>query len=213
MSCEPFVDLTRRPEASCLDLQLSIAGELGRADAVSVHAVLDDLARPLFDVAGSDLQARANALLGVMARDQGFGADEIGDHDDLLLPTVLQTRRGHPLMIAIIGCEVARRAGFASGVYSSRTRWFIGLEQSGRLLMLDAGLRDGSGRPAQVIAHCRHELAYCTLTGLSRSFADRGRLQSAVRATRLKLALPLGEQLQAQVRRDLDALLRRPPRS
>lgn len=206
MTCMPFAALTRCPGISCLELQLAIAGEFGCADTVATHGLLDDLARGLFDVADSPPEIQANALLGLMTGDMRFTAHTDGERDDLLVPRVLQTRRGHPLTLAIIACELARRAGISTGVYSSPARWFIGLQTEQQLLLLDAGLIDGSGRPPLVIAHCRHELAFCTLTGLSRSLEDHGQLQAARRATRLKLALPLADQVRAEVQRALDAL-------
>jgi len=204
----PFADLTRCPGVSCLDLQLAIAGEFGRADAVATHGLLDDHARALFDVADSRPDVQAKALLAVMTGDMRFRARSHGEPRDLLLPSVLQTRRGHPLTLAIVARELATRAGIRAGVYSSRTRWFIGLRTDEQLLLLllDTGLIEGSGRPAQVIGHCHHELAYCTLTGLGRSLADHGQLQAARRASRLKLALPIADDLRAEVQRELDAL-------
>lgn len=208
MSGVPFGDVASRAGASCLDLQLAIAGEFGPADAARTHGLLDDHARTLFGLAGSAPEEQANALGTLMACAMGLRARIVADPDDLLLPTALRSRRGHPLMLAIIGQQLATRAGIATGVYSSRTRWFIGLQTGGQLLLLDAALRDGSGRPARVLAHCAHDLAYCALTGLSRSLAECGQLLSARRATRLKLALPIAGHLRREVQRELDALER-----
>lgn len=206
----PFADLLRRSCLSRLDLQLAIAGEFGRADAVATHGLLDDHARALFALPGRDPETQALALMRVMTSDLRFAA-RAGEPGDLLLPQVLRTRRGHPLTLAIIACELALRAGIGAGVYSSQTRWFVGLRGERQLLLLDAALAGDDHAPAQVLAHCPHELAYCTLTGLSRGFADRDELPAARRAATLKLALPLGDGIRAEVQRELDALAR-PPR-
>lgn len=206
MSGVPFSDLVVAGEgASCLDLQLAIAGEFGPADAVVTQGLLDNRARALFGLAACGPEEQANALGTLLTREMGLRACIGADPGDLLLPGALQSGRGHPLMLAIIAQQLATRAGITTGVYSSRTRWFIGLKNNGQLLLLDAAL-DGSGRPPHVLAHCRHDLAYCALTGLSRSFASSGQPLSARRATRLKLALPIGDHLRREVQRELDAL-------
>lgn len=210
MSATPFADLTGREDATCLDLQLAIAAEFARADTVATHGLLDDLARALFTVANSHPSAQAPALLRLMSRDLHFIAGDAGEPGDLLLPMVLQTRRGHPLMLAIVACELALRAGIPAAVYSSRTRWFIGLPTTEHLLLLDADLHHDVRPPAEVLAHCRHELAFCALTGLSRALHRRGQLQAARRATTLKLALPICAQLRAEVQRELNAPTRPP---
>ena len=53
-----------------------------------------------------------------------------------------------------------------SGPLSARRprRWYLSVPGGERILLLDAGLGDGGDPPAEVLAHCRHELADCTLT-------------------------------------------------
>lgn len=208
MSGVPFADVVARENTSGLDLQLAIAGEFGPADAVATHGLLDDHARALFGAAAAPPEEQANALGRLMTRDMGLRSRTGGGPEDLLLPRALQRGRGHPLTLAIVGQLLATRAGITTGVYSSRTSWFVGLQTGGQLLLLDASLRDDCGRPPQVLGHCRHDLAYCTLTGLSRSFAGDGQSLSARRATLLKLALPIADHLRVEVHRELAALER-----
>lgn len=207
MSAVPFTDLVAQEDASCLDLQLAIAGEFGPADTVATHGLLDDRSRALFGVAGCPPEEQADALRTLMTRDMRLRARTGSDPGDLLLPTAVHAGRAHPLMLAIIGQQLAMRAGITTAVYSSRTRWFIGLLTDRQLLLVDAALRD-SGRPPHVLAHCRHDLAYCALTGLSRSFADSGQSPKALRAARLRLALPIADHLRQEAQRELDALQR-----
>lgn len=206
VSAAAATELAPCVSGSAADLQLAIAAEFGRADAVATHGLLDDLARPLFGLASRPAETQAEALLALVADDLGFEARGGGGPPDLLLPCVLRTRVAHPLMLAIVASELARRAGIAVTVCSSSTRWYVGVPGDEQMLLLDTDLGDGGRPPEKVLAHCRHELAYCTLTGLSRSFAGRGRLQAARRATRMKLALPLADELRADACRELDAL-------
>jgi hypothetical protein len=205
MTCEPFADRAACSTTSSIDLQLAIAGEFGPEDAVATHGLLDDFALALFGMAGSEPHAQADRLMRLMARELHFAVHG-DDPEQLLLPRVVATRRGHPLMLAIVASELAQRAGIAVTVYSSPERWFVGFDAGDHVLLLDAALADSPQAPTQVRAHCRHELAYWTLTAISRGFVGRGQLVHARRATRLKLALPIGDALRAEVGRELDAL-------
>src|SRR6185312_646062 len=111
----------------------------------------------------------------------------------LLLPRVVTSRRGHPLMLAIVARELAQRAGIAAAVFSSPTRWFVGLQADDHLLLLDASLTDADQAPLEVRPHCRHELACCALTGLSHSYASIGEPELARHASWLKRRLPIAD--------------------
>jgi hypothetical protein len=206
MSCDPFDDRASCARESGVELLLAIAGEFGPADAATTQRRLDDFALPLFGLADEDAGEQAAALLALMAVELRFVACAGDDPRQLLLPHVVDSRRGHPLMLAVVGREIARRAGVGAAVFSSPQRWFVGLQADEHLLLLDASLRDADQAPIQVRPHCRHELACCALTGLSRSFASHGRLDEARRAARRKLTLPIADGLRSQVRRELEAL-------
>jgi hypothetical protein len=206
MSCDPSDDRAACCGTSSVELLLAIAGEFGAGEAAATQRLLDDLALPLFGLAASDAQTQAQQLLRVMRHEHGFAAAG-GDHPGhLLLPRVVVTRRGHPLMLAIVACELAQRAGITAGVFSSPRRWFVGLQADDHLLLLDASLADADQAPLEVRPHCRHELACCALTGLSRSYARSGQPELARHAAWLKLTLPIADASRAQVRREIDAL-------
>jgi hypothetical protein len=213
MSCDPFDDRASCARESGVELLLAIAGEFGAADAAATQRLLDDFALALFGFADEDAGEQAAALLRLMTADLRFAACDGDEPEQLLLPAVVQSRRGHPLMLAVVGREIARRAGIGAAVFSSPRRWFVGLQADDHLLLLDASLRDAAQAPIQVRPHCRHELACCALTGLSRSFARRGRLDEARRAATRKLTLPIADGLRSQVRRELQALDRAQARS
>jgi hypothetical protein len=96
-------------------------------------------------------------------------------------------------MLAIVARELAQRAGIAAAVLSSPKRWFVGLQADDHLLLLDASLLDGDHAPLEVRPNCRHELACCALTGLSRSYAAIGKPELARHASWLKLTLPIAD--------------------
>lgn len=206
MTRDPFADRAACSSTSCIDLQLAIAAAFGPEDAMATHELLDEFALALFGMASSDPEAQANSLLWLMAGQLRFTGHVSDDPEQQLLPRVVATRCGHPLMLAIVASELARRAGIAVTVYSSPDRWFVGFDAGDHVLLLDASLAHVPPAPSQVRAHCRHDLAYVTLSAISRGFAARGQLAHARRATRLKLALPIGDALRARVGRELDAL-------
>lgn len=187
-----FAELAASPCPPAADLLISLAAEFETVNAAAVQAELDDAARTLFGIARLPAIEQAQRLAVALAG--GLALEPVADDPGgLLIHRVLATRRGHPAMVASIGAELAVRAGTAARVYSSLTRWFIGIgggEQG--VLLIDARLGDASGRvPGQVRGYCSHELAFCVLTGLSQRYhAQRMRIR-AQRAERLRRALPV----------------------
>jgi hypothetical protein len=168
---------------------------------------LDDGARRLFGLAELDGYGQAQRLAEVLDRELGLRAVDEGDPAELLLDRILKNRRGHPGVLSVVGYELARRAGLAGGVYSSPTRWFIGLRADDTLMLLDAHRGFGwPDTPMRVRAHCAHEVAFCLLSGLTRRFARQGAADEARHAARLRLALPIDERLHRLVRAELSAL-------
>jgi hypothetical protein len=206
MSRDPLADHASCQQTSAVELLLAIAGEFGVSNSAATQRLLDDLALPLFGAASHDAGAQAARLLRVMAHEHGFVAAAGDDPGHLLLPRVVVTRRGHPLMLAVVAREIAHRAGIAAGVFSSPKRWFVGLRADDHLLLLDASLLDADQAPLQVRPHCRHELACCALTGLNRSYAGRGEPELARHAAWLKRALPIADASRGDARREFDAL-------
>ena len=129
---------------------------------------LDQLARLLFG-AGPGGRERAGALAELLI--ERFRPDPVLV-DGLWLDRVLDSGRGHPVMLAAVATEAARRAGWSAMVCSSRQAWFAGLVEDGVLWLVDpTGEASGSAAPKTVRRHCAHELAFIVLTGLAERFA------------------------------------------
>ena len=105
------------------DLLLALAAEFRDVDAAAADARLDELALPLFGLAGGDLRAAAARLATLLDTDPGFDADR-ASVAGLWLDSVLEARAGHPLVLAALTAEVGRRAGLPTHVLSAPTGWY-----------------------------------------------------------------------------------------
>ena len=131
---------------------------------------LDQLALPLFG-AGEGGRERAGALAELLTFDFRTESKAV---DGLWLDEVLDSRRGHPVLLAAIGTELGRRSGWEIMVCSSPTGWYAGLHVDGVLWLVDPTGRAsgdrGAGADSVVRRHCAHEVAFVVLTGLAERF-------------------------------------------
>ena len=201
-----FTELADGPCTGADELLLSLAAEFWPVDAAEARARLDDESRRLFgaaELAPADLAHRVGEVL---EHELGIVAEQGDDPQLLRLDRLLQRRRGHPLVIAALGAELLRRAGIASAVCSSPTRWFVAIRDPHRTVLLDARLSAHEDPcPSRVRRHCAHEVAFCVLTGLAERFARADRRSPARLALALRLALPVDEAVRIALQRDLDA--------
>ena len=102
---------------------VAVAGAFRPCDDAAVDRELDALALPLFGLEGEPEKV-GPALAELFAR--RFEAD-LWPLDGLWIDHVLAGGVGHPLVLAAIGAEVARRAGAPAVVCSSRGTWYAGL--------------------------------------------------------------------------------------
>jgi regulator of sirC expression with transglutaminase-like and TPR domain len=172
------------------DLLLALAAEFRDVDAAAADARLDELALPLFGLAGGDLRTTAGRLANVLDMEPGFDADRTSIAA-LWLDHVLDTRRGHPLILAALAAEVGRRAGLTVHVLSAPTGWYAGLADGERLWLVDATMDGRRADPWSLRPHCAHELAFAALIGLSDRFERAGDTRRAGRAALLRSRLPL----------------------
>ncbi len=87
-------------------------------DAESLIESLDDAARPLFRLARASLRAQTKALADVMTNRLGLRVNDRG-YRSLLLGSALSGRSAQPLLLAMVGHELTRRAGLSSLVAGS----------------------------------------------------------------------------------------------
>jgi hypothetical protein len=203
-----FADLARSPYATSVDLLAALAGEFAPVDAGAVHSQLDNDARALFGLATLDPSpaTRAQRVRDVMHDTLGYRSDARDDPRGVLLPSVLQRRRGHPLAIAAVAAALVERAGDHAIVCSSPRHWLVAIGDPGEMSVLDATFAPPPpSAPPQLRAHCAHQLAYGSLTALATCFATMRRHDEAQRASRLRLTLPLDGVLRATVQAQIDA--------
>lgn len=172
------------------DLMLALAAEFRTVDTDAVDERLDELALPLFGLAGGDLRVAAARLADVLDTDPGFDADRTSVAG-LWFDTALEARAGHPLVLACVTAEIGRRAGLQVNVLSAPTGWYAGLADGERLWLVDATMNGRKADPWSLRRHCTHELAFAALLGLSDRFERLGDVERAGHATLLRSRLPL----------------------
>jgi hypothetical protein len=174
------------------DLLLALAAEFRDVDSGAAGSRLDELALPLFGLAGGDLRAAACRLAAMLDTEPGFDTDRVSV-DGLWLDSALETRTGHPLVLAALAAEVGRRAGLPVHVLSAPVGWYAGLADGERLWLVDATMDGRRAHPWSLRRHCAHELAFAALLGLSERFERLGDTRRASRAALLRSRLPLLE--------------------
>ena len=173
------------------DLLLALAAEFHDVDPAAADTRLDELALPLFGLAGGDHRTAAGRLADVLDSEPGFDADRTSvsalwlDHvlrDALRPPADPRRARGR-----------GRAAGRASTVHvlSAPTGWYAGLADGERLWLVDATMDGRRADPWSLRPHCAHELAFAALMGLSDRFERAGDTRQAGRAALLRSRLPL----------------------
>src|SRR3954468_152129 len=172
------------------DLMLALAAEFHDVDTDAADCRLDELALPLFGLAGGDHRVAAARLANVLDTDPGFDADR-SSVAGLWLDAALEARAGHPLVLAAIAAEVGRRAGPAAPRLSAPTGWYAGLADGERLWLIDTTMDGRRADPWSLRRHCAHELAFAALLGLSERYERVGDRQRAGHAALLRSRLPL----------------------
>lgn len=172
---------------------VAIASAFGAADcAPALWDWLDDAARPLF-ATPSDLRERAAALTDLMTNHLCLRA-HIDGWESLTLDHTIATRSGHPVLLATVGHELARRAGWQSLTARSAGRHVTVLTTEGYFTPIAYGAPLESVDIGQLRACCPHEVAYVTLTALS----GQAPAELAESARRVRDGLPIERDHHAQ---------------
>ena len=193
MELIPFTVQAGRACPTHADLALALAAEF-RPPVAATGDRLDDLASALLAVreedAGDQLAWCADAVAARLdARDL-----EWSGIDDLLLDRVVADGAGHPLALAVVCVETARRAGIGLGVVAGSAGCFVGHPLLDEPLLVDVTrggrLVEAGGRADDVAWQCSHQVAARMLNRIGERAEHTGNVAWALRAAELRLALP-----------------------
>ncbi len=167
--------------------QAALAASFSVTAMAAPGALLDEAALPLFGTAALGVAEQAHALADQLTNGLCLNPDR-RRHQALLIDQALAHRSAHPLQIAVIGHELARRAGIASFVgLCEGEPWIVVRGSEGMALVGPAAI---AGRPdaTQIRPRCAHQVARAVLTEIRAGAPP----DSASRADRLLTAMPGG---------------------
>lgn len=165
--------------------QAALASSLSSTAMESPGALPDEASLSLFGAARLDVAAQASALADLLTNELCLCPDR-DDHRALLIDHALTRRRAHPLQIAVIGHEPARRAGLSSfvGIFE-REPWTVLHEEKGMAMVGPGSVERRPVAPA-VRPRCPHQVARQVLLEVRAA----GPAERGLRAARLLRILP-----------------------
>lgn len=131
------------------------------------------------------------------------------DVDSLLLHTALASEAPHPLALAIVGAELARRRGFSIGVVSNGSQHCLGHTElpAPLLLSVETGrIVDARQLPLKLTWRCAYETAGLMLDELEPRWLAQGRIDRALQVAELRLCLPFDDNGKAIAERKLKSV-------
>jgi regulator of sirC expression with transglutaminase-like and TPR domain len=209
-----FTSLAAVPDPPVEELALAMAAELRETDRDGALLRLDQLGEELGALVGRGAEAEAEAracgeLLG--GRHGLVGDREDYDHPrNSMLDLVLERRRGLPIALSVVYVAAARRAGIALGGVGLPGHFVVGHFGTSPPLLLDPfgrGVRVEVSVPGRLVRPwSAHETALRMLNNLVAAYARRSRLDDAIVAARLRLALPVPGAERRRLEQELVAL-------
>jgi hypothetical protein len=188
------------------ELALSLALTFEDLDVAELDGRLDALAELLPAPASAHPLDELKMLAG-LGRPPG-SPDDV-DTDALLLHTALDCKAPHPLMLAILGAELARRRGLAIGIVSNGSDHCLAHTELAAPLLLpvESGqLVDAHTLPAPLTWRCAHETAGLLLDELEPRWLAQGRIDLALQVAELRMCLPFDESGQRIAERKLQVV-------
>ena len=202
----PFGVASSFPTASHGDVALALAGEFAPIDVEAVDAAVDLLAERIGCLTGlapdAQLLSTCDGLAGALAI---AGPRHLLQYDDLWHHEVARQGAGHPLAVAVVAVEAARRAGAQLGIVASGDGVFVGhpglrgpllADPCGGFRIVDGGSLDDDG----LAWRCAHQTASLLLGRVLRRAQDTGMLPIALRAAELFLLLPVDRRERGRLR-------------
>jgi Transglutaminase-like superfamily len=190
-SSKRFTAEAARAEPKLDSILLAVAAEFERVDLAGSVAELERLAARISletDETG-DVELRAEGIARAVAQ-AGYRAVNRVSPEDALLPHVLVRRRGHPLILTAVCAAACRLAGIDARPVRACAGYLVGVSDRDRTLLVDpAGNHEGP--PGSASWMCAHEVAFEALGELSHLFALHGRIEAAIRASKLRADLPV----------------------
>src|SRR4051812_6915041 len=173
-------------------LAAAIAWELGEFDLERVERAL---------AAGPELGGEPAAALRALAA-APLTARTCGRPQALLIDRVLERGDGHPLLVAVVLTEWARRAGQPVGIVAGARGHFVAHQRLTRPLVLDPVSRTLVDADALGVLQwrCGHQIAAELLDLLQPRYERAGDLARALHVARLRCALPFDGMAEAERR-------------
>ena len=186
------------------ELALSLAWTFDDAlDAAALDAELDRRARLLREPASPHPLDELRTLVAPKPR---AAAVRDADVDCLLLHTALHANAPHPLTLAIVGAELARRRGLSIGIVSNGSEHCLAHTElpAPLLLRVETGqIVDAHRLPPTLTWRCAHETAGLMLDELEPRWLAQGRIDRALQAAELRLCLPFDDKSREIAQRKL----------
>jgi Transglutaminase-like superfamily len=216
MQSSPFTSEMARPTPGLDDLAFSLSREFGSADLRPACDTLEDLACELMTAAFLSPVEQCTACSLLLGSAAGLRSARDFEPAAFMVDRVLDRREGHPLALALVYSEVARKAGIPLWPASDGARFLVAYTGAEPLpLVLDpsaSGRRLGLDElPDEVRWLCPHEVGFDLVDLLREAFELRGDIAAALRAVELALAvtLPTAEPLRERLERDRARVLAR----
>jgi hypothetical protein len=193
------------------ELALSLAWTFDEVDVAALDAELDAIAR-LLPAPASPHPLDELRTLAELAQRVGEPPCEI-DTEGVLLHSALASKAPHPLALAIVGAELARRRGLAIGIVSNGSDHCLAHTElpAPLLLRVETGeVVDATDLPPTLTWRCAHETAGLLLDELEPRWLAQGRLDRALQTAELRLCLPFddnGKRIAERKRRAVRARL------
>jgi hypothetical protein len=191
MELIPFARQARRACPGHAELVLALGAEF-RPPHPGAERAFDHLAAPLLGCEGDPPGEQLVWCAEVVAARLTSASLDWSGIDDLLLDRVVVAGAGHPLALALVCVEAARRAGIELGVVAGGAGCFVAHPRLDAPLLLDVarGRLVDAGGPDDVGWQCAHQVAARILNRIGERARATGNVAWARRAAELRLALP-----------------------